>query len=160
MINLKNNYSLKKCWIGSIKYVEILIFTMLYFFKKIEKTSGDIYFKLLYQKSWYDLQFLRYRVWQTENHSRQTVLECDRLKLVIMGHLLRFYSSPSPVKNSKNQNFGKMKTTTADTIILLICTKKLQTYDVGFLRYGVGDRIFCLFGPFFAPFHSKQNFKK
>ena len=36
-------------------------------------------------------------------------LECDRLKLVIIGHFLLFYHSPlPPPKNLKNQNFEKM----------------------------------------------------
>ena len=32
-------------------------------------------------------------------------IECDRLKLVTLGHFLPFY----PPKNQKNQNFEKMK---------------------------------------------------
>ena len=46
----------KNCWSGLIKNVRILIFTRLHFVKKSP----------VYQKSWYDLKFLRYRVWQTE----------------------------------------------------------------------------------------------
>ena len=67
-INLKNNHLLKNCWSGPIKNVRILIFSMLYFLKKIKKNTWRYhYFTSAYQKSWwYDLQFLRYRVWQTE----------------------------------------------------------------------------------------------
>ena len=67
-MNLKNNYLLKKLLSEPIKNVRILIFTMLYFFKQIKKNTWRYhYFTSPYQKSWwYDLQFLRYRVWQTE----------------------------------------------------------------------------------------------
>ena len=58
---LKNQ--LKNCWSGPIKNVRILIFT-----KMIKQNTWRYhYFTPVYQKSWwYDLQFLRYRVWQTE----------------------------------------------------------------------------------------------
>ena len=58
------NYSLKNCWSGPMKNVTILIFTMLYFFKKTKKTTWNYrYFTPVYLKSWwYDLQFLRYSV--------------------------------------------------------------------------------------------------
>ena len=49
-------------------------------------------------------------------------IECDRLKLVIMGHLLPFYPPPPPPKKPKNQNFEKMKKT-AGNITLHMCTK-------------------------------------
>ena len=56
LMNLKNNYLLKNCWSGPIKNIRILIFT-----KKKD------YFTPVYQKSYsYDLQFLRYRMWQNE----------------------------------------------------------------------------------------------
>ena len=65
------NY-LKNCWSEPIKNVRILIFTMLYFSKKVKKNTWRYhYFTPVYQNSWwYDLQFLGYRVWQTEigNH--------------------------------------------------------------------------------------------
>ena len=49
------------------KKVRILIFTILYL-NKIKKNTLRYYFTPVYQKSWwYDLQFLRYRFWQTEN---------------------------------------------------------------------------------------------
>ena len=48
-------------------------------------------------------------------------LECDRLKLVIIGHFLLFYHSPlPPPKNLKNQNFEKMSK--SGDIILHMCT--------------------------------------
>ena len=51
---------------------------------------------------------------------------------VILGHLLPFYSP----KNTKNQNFEKIKKIPGDIIILLMCIKN-QSHDVQFLRYGV-----------------------
>ena len=58
----------KNCSSGPIKNKIFLIFTMLQFFEKIKKNTWRYhYFTSVYQKSWwYDLQFLRYRVWQTE----------------------------------------------------------------------------------------------
>ena len=53
---LEKQLFIKKCW--------ILIHN---FFKKKKDTCRYYYFTPVYQKSWwYDLQFLRYRVWQTE----------------------------------------------------------------------------------------------
>ena len=49
--------------------------------------------------------------------SRDT--ERDKLKLVILGHVLPFYLP----KNLKNQNFEKMKKASGDVIILQMCTK-------------------------------------
>ena len=46
--------------------------------------------------------------------------ECKRLKLEIMGHFLPFYPLP---KNSKNQNFEKMKKNSGYIITLHMCTK-------------------------------------
>ena len=59
LLNLKNNY-LKKCWSGPIKNVRILKCCI------FKKTWRYHYFTLVYLKSWYYLQFLRYWVWQTE----------------------------------------------------------------------------------------------
>ena len=72
----------------------------------------------MYLKSWwYDLLFFRY----TWSNDLVLFLECDRLKLVIIGHFLLFYPSPlSPPKNLKNQNFEKMNK--SGDIILHICT--------------------------------------
>ena len=46
-------------------------------------------------------------------------IERDKLKLVILGHVLPFYLP----KNLKNQNFEKMKKASGDVIILQMCTK-------------------------------------
>ena len=55
-------------------------------------------------------------------------IESGRLKLVIMGHFLPFYSSP---KTLKNQNFEKMKKIAGDITILHMCTKNHNQ-----MRYG------------------------
>ena len=47
-------------------------------------------------------------------------IECDTLKLPIMGDFLPF---TLPFKNPKNQNFEKMKKIAGDIIILHKCTK-------------------------------------
>ena len=65
LLNLKNNYLLKNWWSGPKKRCKILTL-MLYFFK-IEKHTLRYDFAHVYLKSWwYDLQFLRIRVWQTK----------------------------------------------------------------------------------------------
>ena len=71
--------------------------------KKKEKTPGDIIILYLCTNSLHDII---YSSWY---------IECDRLKLVIMGHFLPFYLPP---KNPKNQYFEKMKRIGGDTIIL------------------------------------------
>ena len=42
--------------------MKIVVFTMLYFFKKIKKNTSKYYLTPVYPKSSYDLHFLRYRV--------------------------------------------------------------------------------------------------
>ena len=64
---LEKQVFIKKCWNGPIKNVRLLIFTMLYLKKKKKKNTWRYYFTQAYQTCWwYDLQFLRYRVWQTK----------------------------------------------------------------------------------------------
>ena len=43
----------------------------------------------------------------------------------------------TPLTAQKTQNFKKMKKSPEDIIILHMCTKKLWSDDVQFLRYGV-----------------------
>ena len=97
------------------------------------------YFALLYQKYWwYGLQFLRYRVWQTE-----------------ISNYGSFLPSPPPpplLKNLKNLNFEKMKTISGDIIILHMCTK-----NHNHMRYSSWDTVwhrhnFLSFGAIFCPF--------
>ena len=85
----------------------------------------------------YDVWFLRYRAWQTEF-------------FVILDNFLPFY----PPNNPKNQNFGKMKQTPGDIIILHKCT-----INDNHMMYGSWDvkcdglnflpfwTIFCLLTP-------------
>ena len=88
LMNLKNNYLLKKLWSGPTKNVRILIFTMLYLTKKINKTKKTPTDIILYLC--------------TKNHDDMIYsswdIECDRLKLVIMDHFLPFYC---PLKTQK-----------------------------------------------------------
>ena len=59
LMNLKNNYLLKKLLKWATKKM-ILIFSMLNFLKKKKNTWRCHYFTIVYQKSWwYDLQLLR-----------------------------------------------------------------------------------------------------
>ena len=63
---------------------------MLYF-KKIKKTPRDFnYFTPVYQKSWYDLQLLRYSVRQTETSNYDS-----------------FLALLTPPNNPENENFEK-----------------------------------------------------
>ena len=53
-------------------------------------------------------------------------VECNRLKLAIMGQFFAFTAPSLPFpfpKNLKNQNFEKMKKIAANTTILHMCTK-------------------------------------
>ena len=78
---------------GSIKNFRILIFTMLYFLK-------------INKEKFQEISDMIYSSWD---------IECDRQKLVIMGHFLPFYTPPP--KKPKKQNFEKMKKVTGDVII-------------------------------------------
>ena len=61
LMNLKNNYSFKKILKSANKNVRILILTILYFSKNIQKNTWTYhYFTLVYQKSWW------FKVSQTE----------------------------------------------------------------------------------------------
>ena len=101
------------------------------FFKKIKKNTCN--FTLMYRKYWwYDLQFLRYRVWQTE-----------------IGHYGSFFALLHPSLKTQKIRILKKKIA-GDIIILHMCTK-----NHNYMRYGSWDtewdrQIFCHFGPFFA----------
>ena len=73
-------------------------------------------------------------------------IECDRLKLVILGHFLPFYSPKNP---KKVEILKKWKNTWRYHFALVY--DKWPSYDVWFLRYGMRwTDFFCHFGPFFA----------
>ena len=103
LINLKNNYLLKKLlkW-ANRKCKDFSIYNVAFIKKQQKKTIGDIMILHLCTKHLDDMIY--------------TVL----LKLVIMGRFLPFYSPP---KTLKYQNFEKMKRTAGDIIILHTCTK-------------------------------------
>ena len=82
-------------------------------------------------------------------------IECDRLKLVIMG-LFYPFTPPNP-KNLKNQNSKKMKKLAGAIIILHMCTKKPQSYEVQFLRYRVRQTEFFVILSHFLPFYPPNN---
>ena len=75
-------------------------------------------------------------------------MECDALKLVILGHFSHFYLP----KSSKNQNFEKMRYHHFTHVY-----QKSQSYDVQFLRYGVRQtELFVILGLFLS-FYSLNN---
>ena len=77
------------------------------------------YFTYVYQKPHpYEVQFLRYGV-------RQNSLSFWAIFCRFTPH------------NPENQNFEKIKKASAHVIILNLCNKKKQSYDLCLLRYGV-----------------------
>ena len=98
---------------------------MLYL-NKTRKTSGNHYFKPVYQNSWHDYS--------------SSDIEHDRLKFVILDHFLHFW----PLKNQKIWILKKWKNHWRYHHCTHISTKNQ------FLRYSEMDRIFCHFWPFFA----------
>ena len=85
----------------------------------------------MYQNSWTcDLQFLRYRMWQTE----------------IMGYFLPFYQT----KNQKIRILKKLKRL-LEISSFYTCGSK--TTILWCMVPGVRDKIFCHFGPFLTFYH-------
>ena len=75
--------NLKNCWNIPIKNERFLIFKMLlsffffcFFFEKLKKNTWIYYYftPVYKQPWWYDIRFLRYRVWQTETGNYGTFL--------------------------------------------------------------------------------------
>ena len=92
---LEKQLLIKKLMKWAKQNVRILIL-MLYFFKN-RKTHLQIWFYTCVSKIWwYDLQFLRIRVWQTKIGNYGSVFAL-------------LTPSPRPDKNPKNQNFEKWK---------------------------------------------------
>ena len=147
----------KNCWGGLIKNVRILIFKM--FFFKIKK---HIWILLFYTCIIIlNLDDMIYSSWD---------IECDGLKLVIMGHFLPFYTlwseadwifiilghflhfTPPPLTTQKIKILKKWKKGSRDAIIQYTwCVPKIMIIW-GMLPeiWSVTDIIFCHFGPFFA----------
>ena len=138
-MNLKNNYIFikKNCWSGSVKNItNFNIYNVIFFSKKIKKNTWRYHILQLCTKN---LDDMIYSFWD---------IECDRLKLVIMAHLLPFYPLP---KNQKNHNFKKMKNIAGHIIISHTCTK-----NYNHIRYGPWDpewdrQNFLLFWAIFFP---------
>ena len=111
------------------------------YLKKIKKNTWRYhYFTPVYQKSWsYDLQFLRYRVWQTEIGN--------------YGSFFAFLTLPSPpplhpstTKNTKNQNFEKWKKLLK--ISFYTCVPNMSWY----MEWDKHN--FLSFGAIFLPFYT------
>ena len=134
-MNLKNNFLLKNCWSGPIKKISILIFTIYNLPGDLQFTWRYYYFIAVYQQSsWFDLQFLRYRVWQAE-----------------IGNYRSFFALyPPPLKTQKIRILKKWKT-------LLEISSFYTNISITTIIWGTvpeiwseTDSIFCYFGPFFA----------
>ena len=124
----------------------------------------------MYQKSQsHDVQFLRYRVRQTEFFA---ILDCflhftpptlpygpgkskfwKNKKNTSYYHFTNVYhkwQSYDVWLQHKKSKFWKNKNTAWRYYHFIQVWHKWQSYDVWFLRYGVRQRIFCHFGLFFA----------
>ena len=152
-MNLKN-YLLKKLlkWANK-KCKNFNIYNVVFFVKKIKKnnTWRYRYFTHVYQiSSWYELQFLRYRVPHTEIGSYGSFFGLLPLPLLLK------------TKKKKKQNFEMKKLLQASSFHthLHMCTKnhnhmRYSSWDTDW------DRIFCHFGPYFTllPHYWPQKLK-
>ena len=103
----------KSCWSGPLKNVRILRYE--------------------WESWWYDLQFLRYRVWQTEIDNYES------------------FSAPLlPSLKTKKIMLRKIKKIAGDVIILRLCTKNHDHWCMLPKIWSATDIFFCYFGPFFA----------
>ena len=140
-MNLKNNHLLKTLLKWTNKKCKYLnIYKNKKNNEKIKKNTWRYhYFISVYQQSsWYHLQFLRYRVWQTEIGNNESFLA-----------LLPSPSSPL-LKTKKIRIFEKWKkwleissfyTSVAKTTIIWGTVPEIRSET---------DRSFCHFGPFFC----------
>ena len=81
-------------------------------------------------------------------------IECDRQKLVIMGHFLSFNASPP--ESPKNQNFEKNE----NKLLEISSSYKKKSYNVCLLRYGVRQtEFFVILGQFLVFYfpHNPEN---
>ena len=127
MVNLKSKYLLKKLlkWANK-KQNNFNIYNVTFFLKKN--------FTPVYQKSqWHDLQFLKFRAWQTE-----------------ISNFRSLFTLLSAWKPKKLKFFKKEKNCWRYHHFTNVYQKS-QWYDIQFLRNGVRQTLFfCHFGPFFA----------
>ena len=133
---------------GNKKCKNFNIYNIVFFFKKKKNTWIYHCFRPVYQKSWwYDLQFLRYRMWQTE--------------IVNYGS----FFAPSPKKPKKSEfwktekNYWRYHFTHA--------YQKPNSYEIWFLRQERDRQNFLSFWAIFCSFTSphpqqpsNQNFEK
>ena len=133
-MNLKNNYLLKKLLNWAYKKCKNFNIYMLKKNRKKKNNWRYHHFAPVYLQSWwYDLQFLRYKVWQTE-----------------FGNYRSFFALPPPLITWKTRILKKRKkwleissfyTCVLKTMIIRSTVPEIQSET---------DRIFCHFGPFFA----------
>ena len=135
-MNLKNNY-FKKNWaeVGQQKCKYFTFTKIKKYKKKIKKNNWRYCFIPVYQQSsWYDLQFLRYRVWQTK-----------------IGNYGSFFAIlPSPLKTQKIRIFKKWKKLLEKSSFYTSVPKPTIIWSKVPEIRSETDRIFCPFGPFFA----------
>ena len=158
----------KDCWSGPIKNVRILIFTVLYFLKKIKKKPWRYhYFTPGYQISWwYNLWFMRYGVWQTRMKMKK-LLEIPLLIHAyqkqksgrIYSHLGPFFLRFYPITTWKINMFKKWKRS-----MEILCYTCVPAMTIIWCMvpeiWSATDRIFSYFGPFCPlPSQETQNIK-
>ena len=153
LVNLKNNYVFKKLlrWANE-KCKEFHIYTIVFFQKNKEKPGNILHL------STKNLNDMIYSSWD---------IECDGLKLIILGQFLPFYPPPPPpsLKTQKKRNFEKMKKKKyLRHHHFKHVYQKSQWYDVRFLSCGVRWTecfvILAHFLPFYPPGNPEnQNFE-
>ena len=113
------------------------MFTVLHFKKKMKKNTWRYhYFTPVYQKSqWYNLQFLRYKAWQTETVNFRS-----------------FFAVLPPLKTQKNKILKKWKKIAGDIIILHMCTKNHNHMMYGSWDMECNRQNFLSFWTIFCPF--------
>ena len=110
---------------------------MLFFGKKIKKNTQRYYFTPVYQKYWwYDLQFLRNRVWQTEIGN--------------YGSFFVLYPPPPPLKTQKIKTLKKWKKFLEISSFYTCVPKITIIWGVVPETRSKPDILFCNLGPFFA----------
>ena len=131
---LEKQLLIKKLMNWAKNNVRILILMLYFFLKKIEKHAWRYDFTHVYLKSWwYDLQFLRIRVWQTKVGNYVSAFN------LLTATLLK----TQEIRIWKNEKI-------AGDIILHMCTKNHKHMRYGFWDRGSQTYFFVLLGHFFA----------
>ena len=94
------------------------------------------------QSSWYDLQFLTYRMWQTE--------------IVNYGSFFALLPSPLKTKKKKSESWKNEKNCSRYHHFSKVYQKP-KSYEVQFLRYAVRQTGFFVILGHFLPFYSHNN---